>query len=101
MGDLQIADETLQNKLERFEKLLSQIEQNGRANPEEKFYVWRRDLDGKLVSCYLKHNGILFWLKLRSQCKRHCLSTFTRKMYSFSLIIKYHINLMCILDLYL
>ena len=50
MADLLNKDGALQDKLERFEKLLSQIEQNGRADPEEKFYVWRRDLDGKLVS---------------------------------------------------
>ena len=50
MVDLIKRDGQLQEKLEKFEKLLAQIEQNGRANPEEKFYVWRSDLDGKLVS---------------------------------------------------
>ena len=50
MMDLIKVDGKLQEKLEKFEKLLGQIEQNGRSNPEEKFYVWRKDLDGKLVS---------------------------------------------------
>ena len=50
MVDLMKEGGQLQEKLEKFEKLLAQIEQNGRANPEEKFYVWRSDLDCKLVS---------------------------------------------------
>ncbi len=40
----------LNRKLDRFEELLALIEQNGRSAPEEKFFIWRKDLDGKLVS---------------------------------------------------
>ena len=50
MVDIIGRDNNLQEKLHKFEKLLTQIEQNGRTSQEEKFFVWRRDLDGKLVS---------------------------------------------------
>ena len=45
-------DEALCAKLTRFEQLLTQIEQNGRGDSEEKFYVWRSDLDEKLASVF-------------------------------------------------
>ena len=36
-------------RLDRLENLLIQIEQNGRANADEAFYIDRKDLDGKQV----------------------------------------------------
>ncbi len=39
----------LEVRLDRLENLLVQIEQNGRANADEAFYIDRKDLDGKQV----------------------------------------------------
>ncbi len=42
-------------RLDRLENLLVQIEQNGRANADEAFYIDRKDLDGKQVTKEIRH----------------------------------------------
>ncbi len=40
----------LEARLNRLESLLVQIEQNGRGDADEAFYIDRKDLDGQQVS---------------------------------------------------